>query len=1328
MINPIHSVLGATMRHWLGALLLAVCVALPGTSYAFHFPWDQGHDTTDWDDPNDPGPCEGPNCDPCNSTSSPVYFPTGHFVWGETDIAMPGRQTLQFSRTYNSHDARSGLLGNGWTIDGDVGLFETTSGTQRRFVLRMSNGKRYTYTRASDGTVVAPAGRFDTIRVGTTGDLQLANPDGSYMSFDSRGRLVRKVDANGIGVNYIYAANSPTPERISDDAGRFISFAYNASGRISSITDHAGRSWSYDYDTNGNLSGVTDPGGATTQYTYQVYIPPGDGHTYYHLTRITNPTAVIVSDVVYSGERVQSYTVGANRYTYSYNPSARTTTKTDQLNSRWTYIYDVNGQLVEERDPLNATRRFSYDVNGLMTQVTDELNRIWPITYDANGRKRTEADPLGNITTWSYEGTRPQPTGVLSPTGRTTTLAYDARGNLQRVTDPSGAATQIQWSASGAPSNAIDAAGNTTTVVSDSFGRPSVVTDPQGRETRFTFDAAGNLQSIANASAQLVDYEYDALGRIIRRTDPGGVTTRWDYDAAGRVESVTDASGSVTGYLYDTYGRLRERVGADGRREQYTYRLDNRVQSVTLANGTTVSYEYDAAKRMSSQTTGSLTTSYTYNARDQILAATNAVSTISFTYDEAGLLQTETLNGQTVTYARNAEGERTGVSTSTGYTASFERNALGLITAINSNSGRYEIEYDALGRRHLLTLPNGSSAEYFYSTGNQLTRIVHSGAFNAQFGYEYNTQGLLSRFSGSDFDWQYQYTADQQLTSAVSGTNSFTYAYDAGGNRTGAAHRYEANRLMEDQNFLFNYDALGNLQSKQHKVTGERTAYQWNALNQLVQVQRFDSPTGTIPVSTTAYAYDALGRRFRKTTDGVVERYLFSAQDPIVALDGSGNVLANITFGPAIDEVLGVSTGAGATYFHKDHQGSAMALSNAAGAIVGAYRYSPFGETLQASGTANAFRYTGREADADDLYFYRSRYYDPTIGRYLSPDTIGFRGGDTNLYRYVGNNPVNLTDPSGQILPAIALVWAGIEIGLAIYDAYDTASTLLDPCTSGWEKALAGGLFVAGALLPGGGYSAADDVGKAAIKGCCCFGEGTLVRTDKGMKPIEYIERGDQVASWNQERQELEYKTVNQLFLTEGKTLYRVTLEDHAGKSEQTFVSADHPYRVVDGDWTPVRLLKPGMPVQHGSAGDLVVRHVEMTERNENTYNISVADNSTYFVGQQQALVHNCSCKLNIGNRIPDSDLKAPPSKRGNAPIGQDGHPVELHHRDQTSGSPVDEMTRTDHRLGDNYKENHSNTGQQPSNIDREQFRKDAREYWQQEWDRGRFNNTGGND
>ena len=108
-------------------------------------------------------------------------------------------------------------------------------------------------------------------------------------------------------------------------------------------------------------------------------------------------------------------------------------------------------------------------------------------------------------------------------------------------------------------------------------------------------------------------------------------------------------------------------------------------------------------------------------------------------------------------------------------------------------------------------------------------------------------------------------------------------------------------------------------------------------------------------------------------------------------------------------------------YYHRDHQNSIIALTNKEGKIVERYDYDPFGtiileEHTKGVETLNPYRYTGREYDTDDLYYYRARYYDPTIGRFITPDPIGYLSGDFNFYRYVGNDPVNFVDPSGLIV------------------------------------------------------------------------------------------------------------------------------------------------------------------------------------------------------------------------------------------------------------------------------------------------------------------------
>ena len=112
------------------------------------------------------------------------------------------------------------------------------------------------------------------------------------------------------------------------------------------------------------------------------------------------------------------------------------------------------------------------------------------------------------------------------------------------------------------------------------------------------------------------------------------------------------------------------------------------------------------------------------------------------------------------------------------------------------------------------------------------------------------------------------------------------------------------------------------------------------------------------------------------------------------------------------------STGtyAGTYYYHCDGLGSVVALTNSSGNTVEVYEYDVYGRVGAADANhPNRIMFTGREYDKETgLYYYRARYYNPQIGRFLQIDPVGYDAG-TNLYRYCGNCPVNCIDPMGLI-------------------------------------------------------------------------------------------------------------------------------------------------------------------------------------------------------------------------------------------------------------------------------------------------------------------------
>ena len=153
-----------------------------------------------------------------------------------------------------------------------------------------------------------------------------------------------------------------------------------------------------------------------------------------------------------------------------------------------------------------------------------------------------------------------------------------------------------------------------------------------------------------------------------------------------------------------------------------------------------------------------------------------------------------------------------------------------------------------------------------------------------------------------------------------------------------------------------------------------------------------------------------------KTVGGATTKYLYDGANIVQEQDSANVATANLLTGFEIDQVFLRTDSAGARSFLTDILGSTIGLADAAGTITTSYTYEPFGTaTSVGASSTNSFQFTGRENDGGtSLFFYRARYYSPTSGRFIAEDPLGFPGGpDVNLYAYVGNNPISLTDSSG---------------------------------------------------------------------------------------------------------------------------------------------------------------------------------------------------------------------------------------------------------------------------------------------------------------------------
>jgi RHS repeat-associated protein len=276
------------------------------------------------------------------------------------------------------------------------------------------------------------------------------------------------------------------------------------------------------------------------------------------------------------------------------------------------------------------------------------------------------------------------------------------------------------------------------------------------------------------------------------------------------------------------------------------------------------------------------------------------------------------------------------------------------------------------------------------NAGNRLTRTPQPSGTASTYGYD-NIYELLSVTQG--------------------GSTTESYTYDPVGNRLtslgSASWSYNmSNELNSRPSNTYTYDNNGNTQTMAN--ASGTTTYTWDFENRLT--------SATLPGSggTVSFKYDPLGRRIYKSSSLGTSIFAYDGNNLIEETNSSGAAVTRYSQSLNIDEPLAMLRSGTTSYYQADGLGSVSSLTNTAGAAAQNYTYDSFGNILATAGSlTNSFRYTGREFDTEiNLYYYRSRYYDASSGRFLSEDPLGFLAG-INKYAYVLNDPTKYRDPAG---------------------------------------------------------------------------------------------------------------------------------------------------------------------------------------------------------------------------------------------------------------------------------------------------------------------------
>jgi RHS repeat-associated protein len=577
--------------------------------------------------------------------------------------------------------------------------------------------------------------------------------------------------------------------------------------------------------------------------------------------------------------------------------------------------------------------------------------------------------------------------------------------------------------------------------------------DRNGRVRAFDYDQDGRLVAeIWDNTVADADLDQDRQNTIT-----------WTYDESGNLLSVVDDFSSYS-YAYDSSGRVATEIvsNAGGPVTVITTEYGTRLDKQPVSRSATVDgtpdfvnlYEYDAQDRLvalhqtgqAGNAVADMLVTFTYNDNGQFrtitryasLDGSQLVAVSDYAYDQLGrpvsLVHYQDPADPLAEYTWTWEGGGDQIEVdlqSTGLGPQFGSGWMFSFGGPFAPTASREVEINTLPD-HVWTFDTAL-----------LGRLVQATSTDGAANYQYDPRGQLI---AADYDYQ---------------PNEF-YTYDANGNRTNSGYiTGDHNRLLADGTYNYEYDAEGNRTRRTEIATGEVTEYHWDHRNRLVRVSTRTTDTGCsengtgsgtwtsgacpvfgAPLTTvTSYVYDTLNRWIARSHDsdgvqasgtalaagGLDTHFVYEANQIILQLNATGDVTNRYLWGPAVDQILADEqitdpTAPGNILWPlTDHLNTVRDLAaydadTDTTAIVNHLIYDAYGRLVSQSNPdqTTLFAFTARPFDpATNLQNNLNRWYDAQTGRWLSEDPIGFEAADANMYRYVGNEPTVLIDPSG---------------------------------------------------------------------------------------------------------------------------------------------------------------------------------------------------------------------------------------------------------------------------------------------------------------------------
>jgi|GEM_PF-1998466 len=1029
----------------------------------------------------------GKEKNPNQTTGDPIYVTTGNMYVNTTDFNIPARGIdFDFTRTYNSRDSYSGPLGYGWTHT--YNIFLTYDSTNKLVKIRDGQGRELVFTDNLDNTFTSQRGEYSTLTKNSTGYVWRLKT-GEQFYFDTAGKLSKVVDRNSNTITLTYNASNQLT-KIVDAVGRANTLAYDASGKIVSVTNPLGRVYKYTYDASGNLITVTDP--LNNKFTY-IY----DSNHNLTKKILPNAKAVTFtydsSDRCTGSSGENNY----EKVTLTFQPQYSRTISVNSKGYQTTSYYSTDFQITKIVDALGNSTASTWDKNLNCTSKTDALGRTIRMEYDTKGNLIKLTDPLNNITNLTYEPTFCNVTSKTDALNNLTRYYYDSKGNLIKVTNPLNASTSYRYITGGLVSAITNAYSKKIYFTYDKYGNVASIKDLAGITTKSTYDALGNKITSTDARGNVTRYYYDSTNRLIKillpdkastnlfaydavdnlasKTDALGRKTSYTYNVVGKISTITDALRGVITNTYDTEGnlisikdqknntanfsydelnRVISKTDAASYKWQYFYdKVSNRIKEID-PKGQTTTYVYDELNRLENLNSPDVSISYTYDSLGRITSMLDWQGTTYYSYDAIGqLLEIEgPQSADTIKYTYDLVGNRkTMIDFDSKLTKYIYDAANRFLTITDPQNLVTKYTYDKYGNLASCLYPNKTGVIYKYDTLNRVAKVVNQKSVSpytklSEFTYSYDKLYRKIKTKTLDSTIDYSYDALGRLTqekrTASVNPYQITYAYDAAGNRltknqSGIITAYTYNQLNEltkettGSNYItYYYDLNGNL-IKELPNSGSATNYYYDSFNRLNKV--------TGQSLNEIYKYDGVGNRVEVNSSGILTSFLYDGSNAIIERNSSRSTNRSYVRNPAAGGgISGIikrtAPGASDMYFHYDAQGSVTETSNPSATKINSYVYDSFGNVVKSTGTTpNNRQFLTKEQDKTGLVYFGKRYYNPRIGRFITPDPSGMVDGP-NIYVYCSNDPINFVDLWGLCEePAWKAIWRRWQlIGKAI--------------------------------------------------------------------------------------------------------------------------------------------------------------------------------------------------------------------------------------------------------------------------------------------------------